>query len=222
MGTLYLVRHGQASFGADDYDQISPLGARQSERLGEHFREQGLHFEAVITGTLRRHVQTWEGLSTGLGWAAEPLAWPGLNEYDSAALIDALHTRPTAPPTTPEGYRQHFRLLRDALRQWMAGVLTPRGMPSYEDFVAGVTSALDHVRAHHNGNVLMVSSGGPISTVVGHLLGTSPETTIELNLRMRNTSVTEVDYNPKRHTLVSFNALPHLARADLANWVTHA
>lgn len=222
MGTLYLVRHGQASFGADDYDQLSPLGARQSERLGEHFREHGLRFEAVITGTLRRHVQTWEGLSKGLGWAAEPLAWPGLNEYDSAALIDVLNTRPTEPPTTPEGYRQHFRLLRDALRQWMAGVLTPRGMPSYEDFVAGVTSALDHVRAHHQGNVLMVSSGGPISTVVGHLLGTSPETTIELNLRMRNTSVTEVDFNPKRHTLVSFNALPHLARADLANWVTHA
>lgn len=222
MGTLYLVRHGQASFGADDYDQLSPLGARQSERLGEHFREHGLRFEAVITGTLRRHVQTWEGLSKGLGCAAESLAWPGLNEYDSAALIDALNTRPTEPPTTPEGYRQHFRLLRDALRQWMAGVLTPRGMPSYEDFVAGVTSALDHVRAHHQGNVLMVSSGGPISTVVGHLLGTSPETTIELNLRMRNTSVTEVDYNPKRHTLVSFNALPHLARADLAGWVTHA
>lgn len=222
MGTLYLVRHGQASFGADDYDQLSPLGARQSERLGEHFREHGLRFEAVLTGTLRRHVQTWEGLSKGLGCAAEPLAWPGLNEYDSAALIDALNTRPTEPPTTPEGYRQHFRLLRDALRQWMAGVLTPRGMPSYEDFVAGVTSALDHVRAHHQGNVLMVSSGGPISTVVGHLLGTSPETTIELNLRMRNTSVTEVDFNPKRHTLVSFNALPHLARADLANWVTHA
>lgn len=222
MGTLYLVRHGQASFGADDYDQLSPLGARQSERLGEHFREHGLRFEAVITGTLRRHVQTWEGLSKGLGWAAEPLAWPGLNEYDSAALIDALHTRPSEPPTTPEGYRQHFRLLRDALRQWMAGVLTPRGMPSYEEFVTDVTSALDHVRANHQGNVLIVSSGGPISTVVGHLLGTSPETTIELNLRMRNTSVTELDYNPKRHTLVSFNELPHLARADLANWVTHA
>ena len=26
MGTLYLVRHGQASFGADDYDKLSELG----------------------------------------------------------------------------------------------------------------------------------------------------------------------------------------------------
>jgi broad specificity phosphatase PhoE len=222
MGTLYLVRHGQASFGADDYDQLSPLGRRQSVRLGEHFREHGLRFDAVITGTLRRHVQTWQGLSEGLGWAAEPLGWPGLNEYDSAALLDALPTKPTQDPNTPEGYRQHFRLLRDALRLWMDGALAPRGMPTYTDFVAGVTGALDHVRTRHSGNVLIVSSGGPIATAVGHLLGTRPETTIELNLRMRNTSVTELSFNPKRHTLVSFNTLPHLSRPEVADWVTHA
>jgi len=222
MGTLYLVRHGQASFGADDYDQLSPLGERQSVRLGEHFREHGLRFEAVITGTLRRHVQTWDGLSQGLGWATEPLAWPGLNEYDSAALIEALNAQPPDALTSPDGYRQHFRLLREALRQWMAGVVAPRGMPSYRDFVAGVTSALDHVRTQHSGNVLIVSSGGPIATAVGQLLGTSAETTIELNLRMRNTSVTELSFNPKRHTLISFNALPHLARPEWADWVTHA
>jgi broad specificity phosphatase PhoE len=222
MGTLYLVRHGQASFGADNYDLLSPMGRRQSVRLGEHFREHGLRFDAVITGTLRRHVQTWQGLSEGLGWATEPLAWPGLNEYDSAALLDALPTKPTQDPNTPEGYRQHFRLLRDALRLWMDGAIAPRGMPTYTDFVAGVAGALDHVRTRHSGNVLIVSSGGPIATAVGHLLGTTPETTIELNLRMRNTSVTELAFNPKRHTLVSFNTLPHLTRPELADWVTHA
>ena len=41
MGTLYLVRHGQASFGTDDYDLLSELGVRQCERLGEWFREHG-------------------------------------------------------------------------------------------------------------------------------------------------------------------------------------
>ena len=54
MGTLYLVRHGQASFGSDDYDRLSPLGQRQSLRLGEHWRAHGLHFDAVYTGTLLR------------------------------------------------------------------------------------------------------------------------------------------------------------------------
>jgi broad specificity phosphatase PhoE len=222
MGTLYLVRHGQASFGAADYDQLSDLGHRQSVRLGEHLRAQGLVFESVITGTLKRHVQTWQGLSDGLGWQATPLAWPGLNEYDSRALIEAIHAQEPEHPTTPEGYRQHFRLLRDGLRQWMAGVVSPHGLPSYDEFVRGVTSALDHVRTQHQGNVLIVSSGGPISTAVGHLLGTSPETTIELNLRIRNTAITELAFNPKRHTLVSFNSTPHLATPEHASWVTYA
>ena len=222
MGTLYLVRHGQASFGAENYDQLSELGRRQSARLGEYFREQGLVFEAVLTGTLRRQVQTWEGLSGGLGWEAEPLAWPGLNEYDSTAVIEAINAQLPAHPTTPEGYRQHFRLLRDGLRQWMAGVVSPKGMPSYEEFVQGVVAALDHVLTRHTGNVLMVSSGGPIATAVGHVLGTSPETTIELNLRVRNTAVTELIFNPKRHTLVSFNTMPHLASPEHAAWVTYA
>jgi broad specificity phosphatase PhoE len=51
MGHLYLVRHGQASLGAADYDQLSPLGQQQSLRLGEHWQAQGLRFDAVITGT---------------------------------------------------------------------------------------------------------------------------------------------------------------------------
>ncbi len=222
MGTIYLVRHGQASFGAADYDQLSPLGGQQSVRLGEHWREHGLRFDAVLIGSLKRHRQTWEGLSAGLGWAAEPLVWPGLNEYDSEAVIEAIHARPPEHPSSPEGYRQHFRLLRDGLRQWMAGVVRPHGMPSYPAFLHGVTSALDHARTHHSGNVLVVSSGGPISTAVGHILGTTPETTIEMNLRMRNTSVSELAYNPKRCTLVSFNTLPHLSSPAHADWVTHA
>ena len=44
MGTLYLVRHGQASFGAADYDNLSELGHRQAVRLGEYWRERGMKF----------------------------------------------------------------------------------------------------------------------------------------------------------------------------------
>ena len=62
MGTLYLVRHGQASFGADDYDQLSARGQQQSERLGAYWRERGLRFDAVLCGTLRRHGQTLAGI----------------------------------------------------------------------------------------------------------------------------------------------------------------
>lgn len=229
MGTLYLVRHGQASFGADDYDQLSPLGRRQSVRLGEYFRDKGLRFDAVLTGTLKRHAQTWEGIAEGLGGPQpESIAWPGLNEYDSEAVIAAIHPHKLQKPDTPELYRAHFRLLRDGLTQWMNGVVSPRGMPSYPEFQKGVSSALDLVRQQFHdlpggsGRVLMVSSGGPISTAVGHVLGTTPETTIELNLRIRNSAVTEFAFTPKRHMLLTYNTLPHLDAAGFADWITYS
>ena len=222
MGTLYLVRHGQASFGADDYDQLSDLGRRQSVRLGEYLRDKGMSFDAVLTGTLRRHAQTWDGIAEGAGLDLQPRQFQGLNEYDSHAVIEAVHPMPLQKPDTPERYRHHFRLLRDGLAQWMAGVVSPRGMPSYVDFVQGITAALDHVRHEHTGNVLLVSSGGPIATAVGHILGTPAETTIELNMRIRNSALTEFAFTPKRHMLLTYNTLPHLDHADYADWVTYA
>ncbi len=224
MGYLYLVRHGQASLGAPDYDQLSPLGVQQSQRLGAYFADNGIRFEAVLTGTLRRHVQTYAGICTGGGIQMDALQWPGLNEFDGAAVIRAIHPEPLPRPShaDPAAYRQHFRLLRDGLTQWMNGVVSPQGMASYDDFRHGVVSALDHIRQQYSGNVLVVSSGGPIATAVGHILGTTPETTIELNLRLRNTAVTECVFSAKRHTLQTFNGLPHLAGADYAGWVTAA
>ena len=222
MGTLYLVRHGQASFGAEDYDNLSELGVKQSVRLGEYWRGKGLKFDAALVGTLKRHAQTYAGICDGLGMDMQALQWPGLNEYDSHAVIEAIHPQPLQKPDTPELYRHHFRLLRDGLTQWMNGVVSPKGMPAYSGFLQGVTSALDHVRKTHEGNVLIVSSGGPISTAVGHILGTTPEATIELNLRIRNSSVTEFAFTPKRHMLVTYNTLPHLDAPEHAAWVTYA
>jgi broad specificity phosphatase PhoE len=252
MGTLYLVRHGQASFGAADYDNLSDLGHQQAVRLGEYFATKGMQFDGVLMGTLRRHAQTYAGICKGAGFDARapssagppqaasapfggseiravtrvgvPLLWPGLNEYDSEAVVKTVHAEPLSTERTPENYRHHFRLLKTGLTAWMQGSAQPVGMPSYPDFVQGITSALDHVReqfaANDQAKVLIVSSGGPISTAVGHVLGTSAETTIELNLRIRNSSLTEFAFNPKRHMLVTYNTLPHLE--ELPEWITYA
>ena len=222
MGKIFLVRHGQASLGAADYDQLSPLGEQQSRRLGDHWREQGLVFDAVITGALKRHAQTFAAIQQGLGTQHEALVWQGLNEYDSEAIIRTVQSGELVKPTTPDGYKQHFRLLRDGLVQWMAGVVSPQGMPTYVEFVKGVTSALDHIRHTCEGNVLVVSSGGPIATAVAHVLRTSPETSIELNLRLRNSAVSEFNFNPKRHSLVSFNNVAHLETPSHKDWITYA
>ncbi|MET0518144.1 MAG: histidine phosphatase family protein [Burkholderiaceae bacterium] len=225
MGTLSLVRHGQASFGAADYDQLSPLGIQQCRKLGEYWRARGVRFEAVLTGTLRRHRQSFAAIAEGLGGEAgtpQALVWPGLDEYDSEALIHAIHPQPLEKPLNAEMVRQHFRLLREGLRAWMHGETAPRGMPGYAEFSAGVAGALDHVRRHCEGQVLIVSSGGPISTAVGQVLETPPETTIELNLRIRNSSVTEFAFTPKRHMLLTYNGLPHLDAPELQPLVSYA
>ncbi|MDP1649769.1 MAG: histidine phosphatase family protein [Rubrivivax sp.] len=224
MGILYLVRHGQASFGAADYDQLSELGARQCRELGHWFRRRGVVFEGVLRGTLQRHVQSLDALAEGYGDLPPVLPWPGLNEYDGEALVRAAYPtlRQPVQATSPEAYRTHFRLLREGLAQWMAGRTAPVGMPSWPDFVAGVTGALDHVRQQYQGDVLIVSSGGPIATAVSLVLATPPQTMVELNMRIRNSSLTEFAYTPRRHMLVSYNHLPHLDHPERLGWVTYA
>jgi broad specificity phosphatase PhoE len=222
MGYLYLVRHGQASLGAQDYDNLSELGQKQSLRLGEYWRAKGLQFDAVLMGSLRRHAQTWDHIAQGGGYALAPQIWPGLNEYSADALIRAVQTQGTDSTNSAQAYRQHFRMLREGLLRWAQGEISPEGMPDYPTFVSGVSGALDHVRAQFTGNVLIVSSGGPIAAAIGQVLGAPPTTLIDLNMRIRNSAVTEFVFSPKRHNLLSFNSLPHLDQPEHIAWVTYA
>ncbi|PZP27422.1 MAG: histidine phosphatase family protein [Roseateles depolymerans] len=223
MGSLHLVRHGQASFGAADYDQLSQRGAEQCRRLGAYWRERGQQFDAVFTGTLRRHAQSLASLREGLDAELPALALPGLNEYDSEALVRAVHPEPLAPPRDAEAVKQHFRLLRQGLLAWMRGETAPLGMPSFAGFSAGVADALQRVLDQGVGRqVLIVSSGGPISTAVAQVLAAPHETLVELNLRMRNSAVTEFGFNARRHHLVTFNTLPHLDDEQGRRLITHA
>jgi broad specificity phosphatase PhoE len=222
MGTLYLVRHGQASFGTADYDRLSPLGERQCRRLGEHLQRRGLRFEAAYSGTLRRQQQSLAAIGEGLGALPEPERVPALNEYDAEAVVRALHHEPPPPPDPAQAYRHHFRLLREGLAAWMAGRTAPVGMPAHADFVAGIGAALARAAERHDGDVLMVSSGGPIATAVGLALGLAPAAVIELNLRIRNSAVSEFALTPRRQSLVSFNTVPHLEGEADANWITYA
>lgn len=223
MGSLYLVRHGQASFGAADYDQLSAKGHEQCRHLGAYWRERGQRFDAVFTGTLRRHAQSLAGIVEGYGEDLPAVALPGLNEYDSEAVVRAVHPGPLAPPIDPETVKQHFRLLRQGLLAWMRAETSPAGMPTHADFAAGIADALARVLALGVGKqVLIVSSGGPIATGVAQVLDCPPETFVELNLRIRNSAVTEFAFNPRRHHLVTFNALPHLDTAETRGLATHA
>lgn len=224
MPSIYLIRHGQASLGADDYDQLSALGHQQALRLGVYLASRDIAPQAVMMGSLRRHAQTWAGIAAG--WSNSALPTPtihtGLNEYDSDAVIRATAPGEHVRPATPEARKAHFRRLRSGLQQWASGHLKPEGMPPYGDFAQGVANVLAQVRATCSGPVLVVSSGGPIGSAVAQTLGACPEAFVELNMRIRNTAVTELHYTPKRHALHTFNTLPHLDTPEWADWVTYA
>lgn len=224
MGTLYLVRHGQASFGAADYDQLSELGARQCERLGAWFAGHGVRFDAVLRGTLRRQAQSLAAIEAGLGRTHDGVqVLPALDEYDSEALLRALHPGALEPATSPEQVRAHFRRLREALLAWMAGRTQPDGLPPHAQFQAAIVDVLDSVRTRHaGGTVLAVSSGGPIAHALGHVLGLAHESIVELNLHLRNSAVSELRVTPRRLSLVTFNSLTHLDAAECRDWATHA
>lgn len=95
-------------------------------------------------------------------------------------------------------------------------------MPPYRDFAQGVMDVLDQVRTTCTGPVWVVSSGGPIGSAVAQTLGAGPEAFVELNMRIRNTAVTELHYASKRQSLHTFNTLPHLDSPEWADWVTYA
>ena len=218
MAELILVRHGQASFGADDYDKLSELGWRQSRWLGEHFRERGVRFDRVLRGTLRRHDETVRGIFEGLGVDVVPAADPGLNEYDSHALLEA-HGRPAEGTDR----RAHFRLLREALSAWTEGTLQGDAHESFSAFRARVLGALEALQDDAAAQrVLVVTSGGPISTFVSAVTGMPQRMMVDLNLQTRNAGITEFRVGSRGFSLVSFNNVPHLDRPDRADALTYA
>jgi broad specificity phosphatase PhoE len=220
MAELVLVRHAQASFGADDYDKLSELGWRQSRWLGEYFAERGVEFDRVVRGSLRRHAETLAGIAEGAGRPIDGVEDARLNEYDAHALLSA-HLKGEAKPQGGDR-REHFRLLREAMYAWTDGTLQGASHEPFADFRNRVLAALAAARAGRAKRVLVVSSGGPISTVLADVLGMPLRGVVDLNLQTRNTGITELQAGANRIHCVSFNNVPHLDRPDRAGALTYS
>lgn len=223
MATLFLVRHGQASFGAANYDCLSPTGWQQARWLGEYFRERGVRFRRVIAGTLVRQQDTATEILAGMGMPGETVdAHPGLNEYDGEALYRGYTG--TDPRTHQNGnYQDYWRTFRAAFQAWTEGGLD--SMPeSWDDFGARVRDALTHAAegAARDDALLVVSSGGAIGRATADLLGAPAQAAIELNLQFRNTAFCEIIVGRETRRLLSYNSVPHLEREDRRVGITFA
>ncbi len=219
MGAIYVVRHGQAAFGTDDYDRLTDVGFAQARLLGAHFGARRMRFDAIFTGTLRRQIETAQGILEGhpeLGADVAQERFAGLDEYLSDAIMTAHFGKaPVWDAATakrePALVRDHFRQLREALLAWAEERIQPEGMVAFSRFQSQAVAALVEARTRFpEGRVLIVSSGGPIAAMVAAALQAPAASAIELNLRIRNSALSEFSSTPKRHHLLSFNAVPHL------------
>ncbi|MET3108000.1 broad specificity phosphatase PhoE [Oxalobacteraceae bacterium GrIS 2.11] len=211
MAEFYLVRHGQASFGTDDYDRLSPLGQQQSLWLGQYFAERGISFDRVITGTQLRHRQTAEQICAGLGTSPVFQEHAGLNEYDFQALYQALGEEHAAIRQLASGDKRDFyKGLKQVLQLWSLDQLPGNVPESWEEFSIRVNEACQFIQRSGAQRILVVSSGGPIGMLSRQVLGAPASTAIELNLQIRNSSFSQYFFNDESVKLASFNNIPHL------------
>lgn len=225
MGQFYLIRHGQASFGADNYDKLSQLGHQQARWLGEHYRERGLSFDALVTGDLVRHVETGQGILEGLGVTMKPDVQPGLNEFDFHSIVDAyLSAHPDQAPPEGAPVAAFYRLLKKAMQRWREDELEGNLPESWQGFCDRVAGAMAHIQQQYadRERVLVVSSGGAIAMWMRHMLKTADDTVVELNLQIRNSSVTHGFFNRNVYRLSVFNEVPHLEREDRLDSITYS
>jgi broad specificity phosphatase PhoE len=231
MAELFLVRHAQAAFGTDDYDRLTDLGHRQARWLGEYFSDRDMHFDRVLTGSLRRHRETVDGIAEGGARIAVVQVDERLDEYDPERLVmahlAAIHGEraelPALGADPQAARREHFRLLRDALTAWTLGQVDASVHRTFQQFQEDAYQAFERARMPEPSEalrVLVVSSGGPISSILAHHLQMPAASFVALNLQVRNSGFCELRFNAAGAQLVSFNNVPHLDTLDRRGFIT--
>lgn len=235
MSVLTLVRHGQASFFADDYDRLSALGEQQARLLGEYWGHQGLRFDEVYTGPRARQRQTAE--LTGAAYRQAGLDWPDpvvladLDEYDligmAQRLVPELARGNADFARLTDRYRQsaeqadrlrNFQAMFETLLlHWQTATAPALDLESWPAFRQRVERAIRQMQGPHRPGrrVATFTSGGFIGSAAQWALAAPDRTALELNWRVRNGSLTEFVFTRDRFTLDSFNAVPHLADPEL-------
>ncbi len=214
MTTIHLIRHGQASAGTDDYDRLSELGQRQAMVLGEWWRSTGFTADAVFAGAMQRQQHTAQ-----LALASAEFDMPcqelvHLDEYDHYAVDK--HFGQGIRTDVPSGLS--FTDYLAVMQRWQqANPAALKGTEPWHEFERrgwrAVQQALE--LATNQGRLLMFTSGGIIATVLRHVLHLDFQPTLELAWRIRNASVTTLEYDGSSARLLDFNTIAHFdASAD--------
>lgn len=235
MGSIYLIRHGQASFGADDYDVLSPLGVRQAEVLGEHLAHLGIRFDRCLSGSLRRQQHTASAalqrcVACGLDAPAVEID-AAFNEFDAEAVIRNLlpSMLPEEPDAltilrNPKEHRAAFQhLFARIIRRWVSGMYGEPEHLSWQSFIDTVRQGLQRLleQTGRGQNVAVFTSGGTITALLHLLTGIPADKAFELNWQIVNTSLSRLQLRNGEATLASFNSRVHLELLKTPELITY-
>ncbi len=229
MALITLVRHGQASWGTENYDRLSPKGIEQSKFLGQIFSDQKRNFDQVWVGDMLRHHQTAKYCLETMGASYVPLSHKGLNEFDHEHVLFAHHKGRYATKNEMIQAIKHSAhpvkslggMFKDAVHRWQSGNFDTDYPETWSNFQSRCNQVfMDIANGAKGKNVLVFSSGGAISVIVQSLLGLSNKATFELNWAMVNCSVTQILSSSDRQTVLSINEHQYFREQnmDLLTW----
>lgn len=219
MGAIYLLRHGQASFGAANYDQLSALGEQQAARLGHALRPRVPMPDLVLSGALQRHRQT---ASHCLGAMGLPAHWeedPDFNEYDHLEIVNRYMRREEVMAhlaQAPDRGVAFEQLFVAALQRWQNAAHHAEYVESWPAFQARCHAALDRLvaRLGSGQRALVFTSGGVISTLALRLLQFPEERYGALNWRLANAGITKLVIGRDGCFLSTLNDHAHFEGAE--------
>jgi broad specificity phosphatase PhoE len=203
MGQILVVRHGQASFGADDYDVLSDLGEEQARVLGRALA--GLTPDLVVHGSLVRQRRTAQLAAEAAGWTAPLRVDPRWNELESLSQF-AVVSGDTPDISDRDAFQEWYEA---AMERWAGGEHDHDYTESYAGFTDRSNAALAALA--DEGTVVAVSSGGPIAAIATVLLNGGVATYRRLLPGVVNAGITRVISGRRGLTLLSFNEHQHLA-----------
>lgn len=234
MSELILVRHGQASFGAESYDKLSDKGVEQVKILSQHWQALGESFDHIYSGTLLRQRETAQELLPLVeGEPTASVQLTGFNEYNGDPLIRA-HLRDmreagdlSGPAQWPiQDERLFQKIFEKATARWIVDDLDPRDdiadFERWSDFKARVYAALDEVMARHGSGsrVIVSTSGGVIAMALQRVLNFPDDQVIATNWMVRNSAVSRIIYGRGKLSLTQFNNLAHLETPEKQQLIT--
>src|SRR4051794_4951634 len=220
MPTILLVRHAQASFGADDYDVLSETGERQAEAGFEALRRRGVTAPTLVSGTMRRQ------RDSAIPWTradgAELHVDGRWDEYDAADVLGAHSDVATSMEggDAPASSREFQGLLDPALAAWVGAGEGGEARERWPAFRTRAVGALEDAAAALGSGetAIAFTSGGVIAACALAVLGVPDDAFVALNRVAVNGAVTKVISGRRGLSLVSYNEHGHLERDGLVTY----